>query len=122
MKTILKASVFAALAVCLVAAQSGKPGTRSAASFLGKWEVGMGVAGQTFYITLEDDGKATKSIGSPNGKWAVYGEEARISWDDGWHDVIRKAGNRYEKAAYPPGKSFSDSPDNITSAKRTEPL
>jgi len=52
----------------------------------------------------------------------MFGDEARITWDDGWHDVIRKAGGHWEKAAYAPGKSFSDPPDNITGATRTEPI
>lgn len=121
-RLILTASAFVMLAVCLVAGQTGKSSPRPSASFVGRWEVGTGIGKQTFYITLERDGKATKSQGSPNGKWTVYGDEARISWDDGWHDVIRKAGNQYEKAAYAPGKSFTDSPDNITGATRTEPL
>jgi hypothetical protein len=121
-KIILRAFAFAVLAACLVPAQTSKPNSRPSASFVGRWEVGLGVGGQTFYITLEKDGKATKTHGAPNGKWTVYGDEARITWDDGWHDVIRKAGNHYEKAAYAPGKSFTDSPDNIADATRTEPL
>ena len=121
-RLILRASVFALLAACLGLGQTSKSISRSSASFVGRWEVGTGIGSQTFYITLEKNGKATKSHGSPNGKWTVYGEEARISWDDGWHDVIRRTGNHYEKAAYAPGKSFSDSPDNITGATRTEPL
>jgi hypothetical protein len=122
MKHILKLSFFAALAACLALGQTSKSATRSAATFVGEWRVGLGAGGQTFNITLEKDGKATKSHGSPNGHWTMFGDEARISWDDGWHDVIRKSGNHYEKAAYAPGKSFSDSPDNITAATRTEPL
>ena len=121
-RLILTASVFAVLAASLVMGQTSKSTPRSVASFAGKWEVGLSAGGGTFYITLEKDGKATKSHGSPDGKWTVYGDEARITWDDGWHDVIRKAGNHYEKAAYAPNKSFSDTPDNITEATRTEPL
>jgi hypothetical protein len=50
--------------------------------------------------------------------------EARISWDDGWHDVIRKAGSKHEKVAFAPGKNFDAEPDNITDAQNTnsEPL
>lgn len=119
---ILSVYAFAMLAACLAAGQTGKSNSTPMTSFVGRWEVGLGVAGQTFYITLEKGGQASKSHGSPHGKWAVYGDEARITWDDGWHDVIRRAGNHYEKAAYAPGKSFSDPPDNITGATRTEPL
>ena len=122
MKQILKLSVFAVLAACVALGQTSKSVTKSAASFVGEWKVGLGAGGETFNITLDKDGKATKSHGSPNGHWTMFGDEARISWDDGWHDVIRKSGNHYEKAAYAPGKSFSDSPDNITAATRTEPL
>jgi hypothetical protein len=50
----------------------------------------------------------------------VVDGEARISWDDGWHDVIRKVGAKHEKFAYEPGKSFSDPPANVTAAVRTE--
>ena len=121
-KLIFRASVFAVLAACLLAGQTSKTTVTSAATFVGEWKVGLGVAGQTFTITLEKGGKATKTHGSPNGTWTVFGDEARITWDDGWHDVIRKAGNHWEKAAYAPGKSFSDSPDNIAGATRTEPL
>ena len=88
--------------------------------FLGKWRVGDG-AGSHFFITLEPDGKARKSIGSSHGTWTVVNGEARISWDDGWHDAIRRSGSRHEKVAFEPGKSFSDDPDNVTDAQNTNP-
>jgi len=122
LKLILKASVFAVLASCLLQAQTSKPSSAAAANFIGEWKVGLGLGSETFTITLEKGGKATKSHGSPDGTWTVFGDEARISWSDGWHDVIRRAGNHWEKAAYAPGKSFSDQPDNITGATRTEPM
>ena len=87
--------------------------------FVGKWQVGEG-NGSTFYITLERDGKARKSLGPPHGTWTVVDGEARISWDDGWHDVIRKVGATHEKRAYEPGRSFDDSPSNLTAAKNLE--
>jgi hypothetical protein len=92
----------------------------SRAHFVGKWEVGEG-NGFNFFITLEADGEAKKSIGSSHGTWTVVDGEARISWDDGWHDAIRKVGAKHEKFAYEPGKSFSDSPTNVTAARNTEP-
>ena len=121
-KLLFKASIFALVAACLVVAQSGNSTTTSAATFTGEWKVGLGVGGETFLIKLEKGGKATKTHGSPNGTWTVFGDEARITWSDGWHDVIRRTGNKWEKAAYGPGKSFSDQPDNIAGATRTEPL
>ena len=88
--------------------------------FVGKWEVGQG-NGSNFYITLEADGEARKSIGASHGTWTVVDGEARISWDDGWHDAIRKVGAKHEKFAYEPGKSFDDKPSNVTAARNTQP-
>jgi hypothetical protein len=87
--------------------------------FVGKWQVGLGNGGN-FYITLEPDGEARKTHGSSHGTWTMVNGEARISWDDGWHDVIRKVGAKHEKLAYEPGKSFDDTPSNVTDARNTE--
>ncbi len=90
------------------------------AHFLGKWEVGEG-NGHNFFITLEENGSATKSLGAAHGTWTVVDGEARITWDDGWRDAIRKVGSKHEKFAYEPGKSFGDSPSNVTAARNTQP-
>jgi hypothetical protein len=90
--------------------------------FVGKWEVGEGGGTpDNFYITLDADGEARKSIGASHGTWAVVDGEARISWDDGWHDAIRKVGSKHEKIAFEPGKSFDDPPSNVTAARNTNP-
>ena len=86
--------------------------------FVGKWKVGEGNGGN-FFITLEPDGQARKSIGASHGTWTVVEGEARIAWDDGWHDAIRKVGTKHEKVAFEPGKSFSDEPANVTDAVNT---
>src|SRR6266851_3696789 len=86
--------------------------------FVGKWKVGQG-NGDYFYITLEADGQARKTIGSIHGTWTVVDGEAHISWDDGWHDAIRKEGSKHQKVAFDPGKSFSDEPNNVTDAVNT---
>lgn len=85
--------------------------------FVGKWKVGVNEMGGTFFITLESDGEAHKTQGASHGTWAFVDGEARISWDDGWHDAIRKVGSKHEKLAYEPGKTFSDPPTNVTDAK-----
>ena len=90
------------------------------AHFVGKWEVGQG-NGSNFFITLDADGEARKSLGRPHGTWTFVDGEARITWDDGWHDAIRKVGSRYEKLAFEPGTSFDDKPTNITAARNTQP-
>lgn len=91
--------------------------------FVGKWKVGEG-NGDNFFITLDAEGQATKSIGATHGTWTVFDGEARIAWDDGWHDAIRKVGTKHEKVAFEPGKSFSDEPSNVTDAVNTsaEPI
>lgn len=95
-------------------------GTPGRSHFIGKWEVGQG-NGATFLITLEADGTAKKSIGPPHGTWTLVDGEARITWDDGWHDVIRKRGSQHEKVAFEPGKTFDDEPTNVTEARNTQP-
>jgi len=94
-----------------IAAKAAKTKT----SFLGRWEVGSG--GGKFVINLMPDGRASKTNTHGHGTWKKVGDEARITWDDGWHDAIRKAGDRYEKVAWQPGHTFADSPDNIVGAK-----
>lgn len=88
--------------------------------YVGKWECGDG-NGSNFYITLKDNGDAMRSIGDMHGKWEYFKGEARVTWDDGAQDAIRKVGSRYEKSAYRAGKSFTDQPDNIANARLTTP-
>ena len=89
------------------------------AHFIGKWEVGDG-NGHTFFITLDDDGDAKKTLGVPHGTWTLVDGEARIAWDDGWHDAICKVAGKHEKRAFEPGKSFDDKPSNVTEAHNTQ--
>lgn len=89
--------------------------------FVGKWRVSQSPEGGTFYITLEANGEAHKTVGGSHGTWTVVDGEARIAWDDGWHDAIRKVGTKHEKVAFEPGKTFSDEPSNVTDAVNTSP-
>lgn len=100
------------------AASSFAPGKNH---FVGKWKVSETPVGGTFYITLEANGEAHKTVGGSHGTWTVVDGEARIAWDDGWHDAIRKVGTKHEKVAFEPGKTFSDEPSNITDAVNTSP-
>ena len=103
--------------------ESGIAMTPGRSHYVGKWEVGDG-SGNQFFITLDSDGSARKTRGAPHGSWALVDGEAHISWDDGWHDAIRKTGTNHEKFAYEPGKSFDDKPSNVTEARKTrvEPI
>jgi hypothetical protein len=88
--------------------------------YVGKWQVGDG-AGNTFYITLNENGSAYRSLGDRHGHWVYANGDALITWDDGGGDAIRRTGSRFQKYAYMNGKSFSDSPDNVTDAHNTSP-
>ncbi len=86
--------------------------------FIGKWECGDG-QGSNFYITLNEDGTAYRSIGDVRGHWEYVDGEARATWDDGRKDAIRRSGPQYFKFAYGTGKSFTDDPDNVARARNT---
>jgi hypothetical protein len=88
--------------------------------FIGKWECGDG-RGNDFYITLDEDGTAYRSIGDVHGHWEYVDGEARITWNDGRQDAIRKYGSQFLKFAYGPGKSFTDDPDNVAHARSATP-
>lgn len=88
--------------------------------FLGKWEVGDG-AGRDFYIVLKENGEAWRSLHDVNGRWTYVDGEARVVWEDGAQDVIRKVGPGFQKFAYGEGKSFLDPPDNVTKARSLTP-
>ena len=86
--------------------------------FLGNWEVGDGNGG-TFTIRLNDDGSAWRSLRRVHGRWAYVNGEARVTWDDGAQDCLRRVGGEDKKFAYRAGKLFTDEPDNVTDAKNT---
>ena len=87
--------------------------------FQGKWEDGDGNGG-TFFINFEPNGEASKSIGASHGTWTIVGDEARITWDDEWHDAVRMVGDKHEKFAFAPGTTFEDKPANVTGARKIE--
>ncbi len=87
------------------------------ARFYGDWTVGDGAGGK-FTITLKANGSAHKTMGNGSGTWTLVNGEAQITWEDGWHDVIRKAGSKFEKAAYAPGASLSGKPENVAGATK----
>ena len=72
-------------------------------------------------IDLKENGDALRSIGDVRGHWEYVNGEARVTWDDGAQDAIRKVGSRYQKFAYEAGKSFTDHPANVASARLTNP-
>jgi hypothetical protein len=91
--------------------------------FVGRWVVGEGNGmHSTFIITLNEDGNATRFLhGDVHGTWSYVNGDALITWDDGAKDAIRKVGSAFQKYAYGDGKSFTDTPDNVTEAQNTTP-
>jgi hypothetical protein len=94
------------------------PGAPPRGHFLGKWEVGDG-AGSRFTITLNEDGTAWRSLRQVRGRWSYVNGEARVKWDDGAQDCIRRVDGQDKKFAYRAGKQFTDEPDNVTEARNT---
>ena len=88
--------------------------------YFGKWEVGDG-AGNTFFITLSENGTAYRSLGDRHGHWQYVDGDALITWNDGAQDAIRRVGSRFQKFAYSAGKKFTDEPDNVAEAHNTSP-
>lgn len=111
---------FPAAALAASDAGAANPDAPPRGHYVGKWECGDG-NGSNFYITLKESGDALRSIGDVRGRWVYVNGEARVTWDDGAQDAIRKVGSRYQKFAYHQGKSFTDQPDNVTNARLTTP-
>ncbi len=91
--------------------------------YVGKWTVGDG-QGHTYVFTLADNGQATNNVDSGgHGTWTYVAGEARITWDNGWRDVLRRVDTKYMKFAFTPGKSFDDEPSNVGDAhKNSDPI
>ena len=94
------------------------PGAPPRGHFLGKWDVGDGGGGR-FTITLNEDGSAWRSLRRIHGRWVYVNGEARVTWDDGAMDCIRRVDGRDKKFAYRAGKMFTDEPDNVADARNT---
>jgi hypothetical protein len=99
---------------------STPPGAPPRGHFIGKWVVGDG-SGGTFFITLNEDGSAWRTLHRSHGRWAYVNGEARVTWDDGALDAIWRVGGEDKKSAYRAGKSFTDQPDNVTDAHNMSP-
>jgi hypothetical protein len=91
--------------------------------FGGRWTVGVGGGSSGFFdIILNTDGTAHKTIGDGgDGTWAVVNGDARITWQDGWRDVIHKEGHDFKKLAFSAGRSLDGEPDSVASAEYHEP-
>jgi hypothetical protein len=94
------------------------PGAPPRGHFVGKWDVGDGSGGR-FTITINEDGSAWRSLHRMHGRWSYVNGEARVTWDDGAQDCIRRVDGQDKKFAYRAGKLFTDDADNVTEARNT---
>jgi len=70
-------------------------------------------------MTLNEDLTAKKShVPSATGKWEYVSGEARVTWSDGWRDILRREGKKYRKIAFRPGTNFDSPPSNSESAEK----
>ena len=76
--------------------------------FVGQWDCGNVV------ITLTEDFTARKNKPNPLGKWECVNGEARIAWNDGVRNVLRRDGEGFRKLTWPPGVSLDSPPSNIS--------
>ncbi len=87
--------------------------------FVGQWGIGAPdpPGGPPFVMTLNEDFSARKShVPGATGKWEYAGGEARVTWSDGWRDILRREGKKYRKIAFRPGTTFDSPPDNTAFA------
>jgi len=114
---------FLLLALLLVPAGVAK--ADDADALVGSWNIGEPdpPGGRPFVMTLNADRTARKShVPGATGKWETVDGEARVTWSDGWRDIIRREGVDFSKIAFAPGDDFDGKPDNTAVAiKAKEP-
>jgi hypothetical protein len=88
--------------------------------FVGQWRVGHGdgMPG-LFLITLNYNRSATKSnVPEASGTWEYVHGEARVTWTDGWNDIIRCTPEGELKLAFAPAVTFAGTPTNFSKAQK----
>jgi hypothetical protein len=95
---------------------------KDAARFVARWRIIADDGKTACYFTLSSDSTAVKSH-APGvaGKWEVVGSEARITWGDGWKDVLRPDADGVGKVAFGPGVGWADPPTNTQRAVKELP-
>ena len=88
-------------------------------TFLGRWRI-MDENFQTVCFFTIDKSFTAKKTHVPNAtaKWEIVGDDARITWSDGWKDILRPEKGGMLKIAFGPGTSWDDKPANTQRAIR----
>jgi len=87
-------------------------------SFVGKWRVLNDKGGVFYTMTLEPLGKATRTEPFKTGEWEVVAGEARLTWSDGWRDILRADKVGFSKHAFKPGMDWADKPHDVYRCSR----
>mgnify|MGYP007077390914 CR=1 FL=1 len=87
--------------------------------YVGKWTIKDAQGRVATYFTIAPNFTAKKSH-APDvvGKWELVGNEIRITWGDGWKDILRPSGRKVLKLAFTPGKDWGTPPHNIQHATK----
>lgn len=87
------------------------PAEAKVRSFVGRWTIAndKGVVSQ--YINLRPNMTATKDHApTATATWEVVGDECRITWSDGWKQILRPEKDAVLEITFAPGTSWNDKP------------
>ena len=89
-----------------------------AEDWLGQWQV-TSTRGIPYVITLSPQGKAVSSLEEGiEGSWEEKDGMAFVTLASGWRAILTHDAKGYSKAAFAPGKDFSDNPDSVLPISR----
>jgi hypothetical protein len=87
------------------------------ATFVGVWRLNREPDGSYLYITLQANGTAFSTInGITEGRWELVEGAAKVTWPDGWVDVIERAEGSWQKRSWVGGDAGT--PADLTQATR----
>jgi hypothetical protein len=88
------------------------------ASFVGRWQMVAVPTSSAFVMTLESSFGCQRSDGA-RGTWEIVGNEARMTWADGWKDILRlQPDGSALKTAFAPGTDWTGEPHNRQPANK----
>jgi hypothetical protein len=95
-------------------------GAGAASKFVGRWKLVDEKGRASSFLTLTDEFTAKRDhVPNDAGRWEVIGEEARITYEDGWLSIMRLVHGGVIVTAYSPvtnkGLSWDKMPDKPTS-------
>jgi hypothetical protein len=101
--------------------QSQTSGNRAmpASRFVGRWRLVNDKGVAAAYFTLTPSRRAKKDhVPDATATWEIVGNDGRITWSDGWRDVLRAQEDETIVITFRPGTSWDDPPHNTLRAIR----